>query len=374
MKAVVGLAGVHVVRQHPQLLHHVLVACTVHGAAGELVQEERRVSRHIGLVAVGDEPLCQVLELGGFSLVLHRPTIIVIITVVLVAGLVAAESVHIERHTDATEERGERVHLLHHIQDHAAHRTRPVQQQDEPVILAVGLDGEVLEQILVPLVGGQQVHVQRTGLRILRTVVSRRRLLEHERLDHRIHRGLGLADEASEFATGFCQPLATLGAVAHRLTNLLRDGGVRHDDLGQIVLRQDARIVRAVVIRVPLLPTLLKKLLLILGGLRCDPVQPTGLVAAAIALLTFAVPLALVIALTITVASVALALALLRVGAGRTVGVIPHKTSDLLHIIEGFGLLHQRQNLLLLRRERNGVVRVRSNLEVKVDAVDEVHA
>ena len=211
----VGLAGVHAVRQHPQLLHRILVGRTVHGAAGEVVQEERRVSRHTGLGAVGDETLGQVLVLGGFGFVLHRPTIIVVVTVVLVAGLVAAEGIHIERHTDATEERGERVHLLHHIQDHPAHRTRPIQQEDEPVVLAVGLDREVLEQVLVPLVGGQEAHVQRTRLRILRTVVSRRCLLQHERLDHRIHGGLGLADEPGKFATGFGQPLTTLGAVTH---------------------------------------------------------------------------------------------------------------------------------------------------------------
>jgi len=370
VEAVVGLGGVHVVRQHPQLLHRVLVGRTVHGAAGEVVQEERRVSCHTGLGAVGDEPLCQVLELGGFLLVLHRPTVVVVVTVVLVAGLVAAESVHIERHTDATEERGERVHLLHHIQDHATHRTRPIQQHNEAVVLAVGLHGEVLEQVLVPLVGGQEVHIQRSRLGVLRTVVSRRRLLQHERLDHRIHGGLGFADESGEFATGFGQPLAALGAVAHRFTDLTVNGAGRHDDLGEIVFGQDARIVRAVVVRVPLLTTLLKKLLLILAGLRCDPVQATGLVLAARAVAILAV--AFVFAFLTVAIAFALGLLLLWVGAGRTVGVIPHKASHLLHILKGFGLLHKAHDLLLLRGERDGVVRMGADLEVEVDAVDEV--
>ena len=365
--------------QREQVVHRSLVLRVVHGAAGKLVQPKRTSLAHI-ISRVGDEGLVHGVVLGSHLVASRRAVVVVVLAFILVGWLVAAEGIHLVWHTDAAEERSQNVHLLHDIHNHASHRTRPVKEHNEPVVLAVRLDGEVLEQVLVPLVGGQQVHIQRARLGLLLTVMGVRCLLGEEGLDHCIHRGVRFRRECVVVGSHQVPPVLALGARVQGFGDLIVDLRVRHDDLCEIELRHPHRDIIVALPRVRLLAVLLHPLLLGLRGLGSDPVQ---LFAGLVGWLAFAISLT-VLRFTVTVLRLAVAVtiactttvALHGLGLWLAIGaalVIPHEPGCLHHILERFGFRNHIHHLLLAGRERHGEFGVLTNLEVQVQAVDERH-
>jgi len=322
----------------------------------------------------------------------------------------AAERIHIERDTDATAEHHHLKRLVEHGPDHGRHGTRPVDEDDEPVVLA-SLHGRVTTEDVVgdPVVtdthavedaGGGDTNTRRRigGLTHLK-------LLHHERHDglavrHELARHLG------RHATdrGHIVGTRNLGVELHEL---LGDVAPTHDDLGQIRLGQSHVLVASAGLgtrRQVILHRLLRRTrnrtvvavttgtglvgLLVALLLRCTigliltrlrivaltgRLAAVGLSAVGLALLLLASVVAVVVhvtdvAVTSTVAGILLlARFVVRLG-------VPQVAHDVLDVIEGLGGIDALEVLALGVAEVDTRITDGAELVVQVDAVSETQS
>ena len=139
---------------------------------GEEVKHVKRLEQ-VADVAIGVVVGIELLGTFGVVAVLEPNTI--------------GESVEIERNVGATTEHGERDRLLDSGKQIVLHRTRPVENDHEPVVLATVDDSVLGEDILGPLVVDHLDRVETPGLGDVGATMFVRSLTHLELLDEIVH-------------------------------------------------------------------------------------------------------------------------------------------------------------------------------------------
>jgi hypothetical protein len=167
-----------------------------------------------------------------------------------------AEEVDFGGDADAAAEVEKRTQLVHGVLNHATHRTRPVEEDHDAVVLLIVLDRDALKDVLAELVLGEVAgrDASRLGTRLTRIVT--RSTTSIEPLDHEIDRAavllrhlleslkskavhvLAHATRSKDIVADAVAVVATDLALVHESNELVRG----HDNLGSIDLRDGDRL------------------------------------------------------------------------------------------------------------------------------------